>query len=171
MLRAARPGKTLWRAGLVGLVLAALLSLAMAGRAQNIVFDGWQRLFPRDLAQSDVRVIAIGDESLTEIGSWPWPRSVLALLTKRLSQASAIGYDVLFVEPDAVSPTRFARLYPNDDPAIRAWIDSLDAQDNTFAEAIAQAPVVLGRAGVSLGGADPADLTQWATVTGTPPPG
>ena len=34
---------------------------------------------------------------------------------------------------------------------------------------VPQTPVVLGRAGVDQGGTDPRQLTQWATITGTPP--
>lgn len=167
----ARPSRSLWLAALGGFVLAGLLSLALGDREQNAVFDGWQRLAPRAMAESNVRVVAIGEESLDVIGSWPWPRSVLATMTRRLTEggAAAIGFDILFVEPDAVSPTRFSRLYAPTDPAIQAWIEGLESQDGDFSDAISTAPVVLGRAGVQLGGADPATLTQWATITGTPP--
>jgi adenylate cyclase len=169
---AAPPSRTLWLAALAGFVGAALLSLALSPRAQNTVFDGWQWLAPRDLSASTVRVVAIGDESLDVIGSWPWPRRVFATLTRRIAEggASAIGFDVIFAEPDAVSPSRFSRLYPPDSPAVEAWLSQLGSMDDEFADAISAAPVVLGRAGVTLGGADPADLTQWATFTGTPPP-
>lgn len=164
--------RTIWLAALIGFLLAALLSLALAPRPQNAVFDGWQRLSPRDYSDSKVRVIAIGDESLDAIGSWPWPRRVFALLTQRLEQAgvNAIGFDIIFAEPDAVSPSRFARLYPPDDPAVGAWLERLGSMDDEFADAISSAPVVLGRAGVMLGGADPEELTQWASITGKPPP-
>ena len=171
-VRISNPPRSLWLAALVGFVLAALLSLALGAREQNIVFDGWQRMAPRDLSESQVRIVAIGDESLEVIGSWPWPRRVLATMTQRIAEggAAAIGFDILFVEPDAVSPTRFSRLYAPDDPAIRAWLDQLDSMDADFADAISTAPVVLGRAGVKLGGADPAGLTQWATISGSTPP-
>ena len=167
----ALPSRTLWLAALAGFAAAALLSLALGPRIQNAVFDGWQRLAPRDLSASDVRVVAIGDESLEVIGSWPWPRSVLATMTRRLAEggAAAIGFDILFVEPDAVNPSRFARLYAPDDPAIEAWLATLESLDGDFADAISSAPVVLGRAGVKLGGTDPSSLNQWATITGTPP--
>lgn len=169
--RSRAPSRTLWLAALAGFAAAALLSLALSPRVQNAVFDGWQWLFPRDLSASDVRVVAIGDESLDVVGSWPWPRRVFATLTQRLAEggASAIGYDIIFAEPDAVSPSRFSRLYPPDTPATEAWLSQLGSMDDEFADAISTAPVVLGRAGVTLGGANPADLTQWATVTGKPP--
>ena len=167
------PSRSLWIAALAGFAIAALLSLALNPRAHNAVFDGWQRIAPRNLSASNVRVIAIGDESLDVVGSWPWPRRIFAELTNRLAAggASAIGFDIIFAEPDAVSPSRFGRLYAPDDPAIAAWLGQLGSMDDEFAEAISAAPVVLGRAGVTLGGADPEELTQWATVTGTPPAG
>ncbi|MFN3819401.1 CHASE2 domain-containing protein [Blastomonas sp.] len=168
---AALPSRTLWLAALAGFAAAALLSLALSPRVQNAVFDGWQRIAPRDLSASDVRIVAIGDESLDVIGSWPWPRRVFATLTQRLTEggASAIGFDIIFAEPDAVSPSRFSRLYPPDSAAAEAWLGQLGSMDDEFAEAISTAPVVLGRAGVTLGGADPAELSQWATITGKPP--
>ena len=73
------------------------------------------------------------------------------------------------------NPTRSARrdsrrLYAPDRPRHRRRGSSgLESMDGDFADAISTAPVVLGRAGVQLGGADPATLTQWATITGTPP--
>ncbi len=166
-----RPSRSLWLAALAGFLLAALLSLALGTREQNAVFDRWQRLAPRELSASDVRVIAIGEESLNVIGSWPWPRSVLATMTRRLAEGgvAAIGFDILFVEPDAVNPSRFSRLYGSGDPAIQAWLDGLESLDSEFADAISTAPVVLGRAGVKQGGTNPGQLTQWATITGTLP--
>src|SRR6185436_2601457 len=48
-----------------------------------------------------IAVIGIDDQSLGNIGRWPWSRDVLAKMTDRLSGAKAkvIGYTVLFAEP------------------------------------------------------------------------
>src|SRR5262249_39968131 len=48
-----------------------------------------------------VAVIAIDDQSLGNIGRWPWSRDVLAKMTDKLTEAKAkvIGYTVLFAEP------------------------------------------------------------------------
>jgi CHASE2 domain-containing sensor protein len=48
-----------------------------------------------------IAVIGIDDQSLANIGRWPWSREVLANMTDRLSQAKAkvIAYAVLFSEP------------------------------------------------------------------------
>ncbi|HZM44626.1 MAG TPA: serine/threonine-protein kinase [Burkholderiales bacterium] len=48
-----------------------------------------------------ITVIAIDDQSLGNIGRWPWSREVLAKMTDKLTEAKAkvIGYTVLFAEP------------------------------------------------------------------------
>jgi serine/threonine-protein kinase len=48
-----------------------------------------------------IAVIAIDDQSLANLGRWPWSREVLAKMTDRLSAAKAkvIAYTVLFAEP------------------------------------------------------------------------
>jgi adenylate cyclase len=47
-------------------------------------------------------IVAIDEKSLSEIGRWPWPRTVMARLVDRLKAHSArvIGFDVIFSEPD-----------------------------------------------------------------------
>jgi eukaryotic-like serine/threonine-protein kinase len=48
-----------------------------------------------------ITVIGIDDQSLANIGRWPWSREVLAKMTARLTDAKAkvIGYTILFAEP------------------------------------------------------------------------
>ncbi|QPJ64300.1 MAG: adenylate/guanylate cyclase domain-containing protein [Candidatus Nitrohelix vancouverensis] len=48
----------------------------------------------------EVAVVAIDEKSVDALGQWPWPRSVLALLTEKLTQMGVItiGYDVVFAE-------------------------------------------------------------------------
>ena len=48
-----------------------------------------------------IAVIAIDDQSIANIGRWPWPRDVHAKMTDILSNAKAktIGYTAFFFEP------------------------------------------------------------------------
>src|SRR3990172_1717079 len=48
-----------------------------------------------------IAVIAIDEQSLANLGRWPWSRAVLAKMTDNLSAAKAkvIAYTVLFSEP------------------------------------------------------------------------
>lgn len=61
----------------------------------------WTRTVPDDIV-----IIAIDDESLEELGRWPWPRSTHARLINKLEKESpqAIGLDIIFSEPDANGP-------------------------------------------------------------------
>ena len=51
-------------------LIAVLLSLAVGQRMQRGVFDSWQRLAPRDLSATDVRVVMIDDASIEMVGPW-----------------------------------------------------------------------------------------------------
>ncbi len=46
-------------------------------------------------------IIAIDDKSIQALGRWPWPREVHGRLLDTLpTTVSAIGFDILFIEPD-----------------------------------------------------------------------
>ncbi len=55
---------------------------------------------PRPVS-GQVAIVAVDEKSLSEQGRWPWPRSRMATLVDKLSEAgvAAIGFDVLFPEP------------------------------------------------------------------------
>ncbi|MEM6824331.1 MAG: adenylate/guanylate cyclase domain-containing protein [Pseudomonadota bacterium] len=139
----------------IGLVLiAALTALRLSDPAPLSVvrlayFDWLQRMDPREPAALPVRVVDINEASLAQLGQWPWSRDRLADLTDRLAEAGAavIAFDMIFAEPDRLSPVRFT-----EDPALSKFLNSsitpgdllaLDT-DRSFAEAIRSAPVVLG---------------------------
>jgi adenylate cyclase len=103
----------------LGLALVVLLALVRLGdplpvaSIRDMGFDFYQRVHPRAGVDSPVRVVDIDDASLAKLGQWPWPRTMMATLTQRLSElgAASIGYDILFPEPDrlgAVNDDAFA---------------------------------------------------------------
>src|SRR5205814_1887950 len=51
--------------------------------------DLFQRMAPRPAPEAPVLVIDIDEESLRTLGQWPWPRTVLADLTDKLTDAGA----------------------------------------------------------------------------------
>ena len=57
-----------------------------------------------------VAVVAIDDDSISKLGQWPWPRSVMAGLISTLGdyQVAVIGMDILFPELDHVDRERQA---------------------------------------------------------------
>lgn len=110
-------------------------------------FDGYQRFWPRPHGDFPVRIVDIDERSLAVHGQWPWRRDTLADLTRALTElgAAAIAYDVIFAEPDRLSPHRYVPdLKLGDDAAMEGLAGRLPDTDKVFAEAIAEAPVVLG---------------------------
>lgn len=136
-------------AGLVAALIAAALLLPFGSTLRTPLFDMWQRLSPRDLSDTDVRVVLIDADSLKALGPWPWPRFYLAKLTREIADrgAIAIGYDAFFVEQDRTGPAQFLTLYPGLSRGAAAEVQALESPDSLFSQAIGEAPVVLARAG------------------------
>ncbi len=70
------------------------------------VFYDLQFHYSRRSPPEDVIIVAIDEQSLDELGYWPWARSVHADLVKTLTRANArvIGLDIVFAEPDTNAP-------------------------------------------------------------------
>jgi adenylate cyclase len=150
---------------IVGTVILASLVLRVwdpspVARMRALVFDTYQQLSPRVFDPSlPVRIVDIDEDSLKEIGQWPWPRTVLADLVDKLNAngAAAIGFDMVFPEPDRMSPANSLRFWPQSDSlaGLREEAEKLPSNDQVFAEAIAKAPVVLGFIASPQGGSIP----------------
>jgi adenylate cyclase len=137
------------------LVLAALLGLRIADpplleALRNRVFDAYQQAKPRAYTPLPVAIIDIDEASLAQIGQWPWSRTVMADLVRRLGEAgvAAVGFDVIFSEPDRMSPARYAKGTGSALPAALAeQLRALPDHDDFFADSLGTVPVVLGRSG------------------------
>jgi adenylate cyclase len=72
-----------------------------------IIYDQHFRIRGPRPANPQVVIVAIDEVSLRAIGRWPWSRTVLADLVRRLDEAgaAAIAFDVLMNEPER-SPER-----------------------------------------------------------------
>jgi adenylate cyclase len=138
-------------------------------------FDFYQVLKPRVATLKPVVIVDIDEDSLNAIGQWPWPRTVLADLITRLRQAgaAAIGFDVLFPEPDRMSPGAVAKSLTQIDEQTRKRLETLPTNDEVMANAMRGGKVVLGQSGVpfALPDSGPEDLprTGFASM-GNPAP-
>lgn len=66
---------------------------------ERIGYDAGVRLTERDTgAGEQVVIVAIDDDSIKQIGRWPWPRSVLARTLDKLSMAKVIGLQTFLTE-------------------------------------------------------------------------
>ena len=88
----------------LGLVVALVMLIASAGdliqSLERKAYDLGVKASSRT-ASDRIAVIAIDDQSIANIGRWPWSRDVHAKMTDILSGAKAktIGYTVFFFEP------------------------------------------------------------------------
>jgi adenylate cyclase len=114
-------------------------------------FDLFQVLRPREQTIRPVAIIDIDEASLKEIGQWPWPRTVVADLITRLKEQGAlvVGFDIVFAEPDRMSPAVAAESFRGLDDETRAKLGSLPSNDDVLADAIKHARVVVGQAGAA----------------------
>ena len=112
-------------------------------------FDFFQVLRPRPQTSFPVVIVDIDEASLKAIGQWPWPRTTVADLVTRITQlgAAAIGFDVIFSEPDRMSPAVAEHSFQGIDAETRAKLDALPSNDDVLADAIKHSRVVVGEAG------------------------
>lgn len=159
-------------------VIASLLALRgydppILNALRGAGFDTFQRLWPRDgSVPQPVRIIDIDEASLRELGQWPWPRTQLAALVDELTElgAAVIAFDIVFPEPDRLSPRRLlesasaakalSTAMPSFDTAV------LPDNDQIFAAAIAGRPVVTAFASSAGSAGEQAPLKAGFAQTG-----
>src|SRR5690606_17508726 len=73
-------------------------------RLHYATFDTYNKIKPRE-ASDRVAIIDLDEESIKELGQWPWPRTVMSQMVERLNAlgASVIAFDIVFAEPDRTS--------------------------------------------------------------------
>ena len=130
-------------------------------------FDQFQRLMPREYTPVPVRIVDIDEASLRELGQWPWPRDLVAEMLAKLGEygAAVVAFDVLFSEPDRLSPRTVLRNVPGTDPVAVA---ALPDNDEIFARQIASQPTVLGIAAVRDGAPVPPPKAGFAFMGESP---
>ncbi|GAA0274169.1 adenylate/guanylate cyclase domain-containing protein [Alteraurantiacibacter aestuarii] len=139
-------------AGFSALALVVLLQLADSAPLQRVrmqIFDAFQVLAPnQDSAPQGVAVVDIDEEAIAQLGQWPWPRTELAQLTRRLGEAGAavVAYDIVFSEADRTSPANIAARYEQlgRGTALSEALAGLPSNDALFAESFSTVPVVTG---------------------------
>jgi adenylate cyclase len=129
-------------------------------------FDFFQVLRPRPQTAFPVVIVDIDEASLKAIGQWPWPRTTVADLVTRITQlgAAAIGFDVVFSEPDRMSPAVAEHSFQGIDAETRAKLDALPSNDEVLADAIKHSRVVVGEAGSAA--REPRTAAEQALQTG-----
>ncbi|WP_439396116.1 CHASE2 domain-containing protein [Bradyrhizobium sp. PMVTL-01] len=146
--------------GLARLMCLALLVVFAAARLwdpppiQELrlrTFDMFQLIDPRHKTIRPVTIVDIDDKSLAKFGQWPWSRTRIADVITNLTNngAVAIGFDVVFSEPDRLNPDLVAGQMRYLDDATRTRLRELPSNDQILSEAIERSRVVLGETGQS----------------------
>ncbi|MCY7308443.1 MAG: CHASE2 domain-containing protein [Rhodoferax sp.] len=120
-----------------------------AASVRQLLFDAYQRAFPRVRQEQKVAIVGIDEKSLKAVGQWPWPRNKLAELIDAITVfgPKAIGLDIFMPEADQTSPERVATNLGSAAPELGAALRMLPGHDARLARALAQSPSVLGAAG------------------------
>jgi len=141
------------------LVFAVLLGLCHSSGLWRL---SYLTRFDQTLADTRLRVLAPGgsdpriviididERSLAEVGRWPWGRDRMAALTHELfgrQGAAAVGFDLVFAEPDNSSGLPMLERLAQTDPVLAARMpmlrQSLD-HDAALARALQSHNAVLG---------------------------
>jgi len=152
-----------------GLILLAVLlvpvvweNMPVVGAMRLAWLDGYQKLSPRYRRSAPAIIVAVDERSLDRFGQWPWPRSLVARLIDGITASgpAAIGVDILFPEPDRLSPEWLAPSVASADPRLAERLAKLPRHDAILSASIRAAPAVLGIAGLETG-----SISETAPVT------
>ncbi len=110
-------------------------------RISNIVFESYIKFKPRP-ALDVMRFVDIDDYSLSQVGQWPWSRSVMAEIIKNIaaSGAKVIIFDGVLAEPDRTSPENILPLLEEGDP-VREALRGRESHDSILANAIQKSDI------------------------------
>lgn len=173
-----------WAVPLAVLTLAVLIMAAdpggLSSHLRGLQYDAYQSWQPRPYEETSaksgyvVRVLEVDRASLARFGPWPWPRAVLAKLTRELRAAGAsiVVFDFPLDTADPDTPDHLASLLPmsSDGNSARAALHALPSPDALLAESFKDVRAVTGFAlgtpgrapeakhGLAVSGAAPSDL-------------
>ena len=136
---------------LVGIAALRIADFAPIEELRVRTFDFYQRFDPRVKTARPVTIVDIDEQSLKKLGQWPWPRTYIADMVINLANlgAVAIGFDVVFSEPDRLNPDVAASTMRYLDESTRAKLRELPSNDQILADAIRRARVILGETGLA----------------------
>lgn len=134
-----------------------LLVTLLAVRLQDVpplesgrlaLLDLYQRAEPRAPKTNAIAIVDIDEASLAARGQWPWPRTQIADMIERLMAAGAVvvAFDMVFSEPDRLSPALFAESASTLPDALRRALRQQPGNDAVLAESLARHAVILGMA-------------------------
>lgn len=155
------PGQRIIRLALSALILAALLIDASGyykypflDQLENWTYDVRLNATRPDTKDDRIVIVDIDENSLEEVGRWPWGRDKLATIVDNLFdryQASVVGFDIVFAEKDQSSGLRIFENLAKDELRDNAeYLKTLQKirptleHDRIFAKSLENRNVILG---------------------------
>jgi adenylate cyclase len=133
---------------------SSILPINVFQRLDDIIYDARLRATMPKTVDERVAIIDIDEQSLAEIGRWPWGRNKMATLVNELfdrQQIAILGFDVVFAEADDSSGLKRLRQLAGDElrdqPGFADRLNQIQGSldyDAAFAKSIANRPVVMG---------------------------
>ncbi|MDW4496599.1 adenylate/guanylate cyclase domain-containing protein [Sulfitobacter sp. D35] len=153
----------------IGLVFGLIIRIGdplPLSALRNFAFDLFHQSKPRDFATLPVAIIDLDDRSIEEIGQWPWPRTRFAEIVEKATAAGAvaIAFDVIFSEPDRLSPPQVAADNPELPPAVSATLRQMPDNDEILAAAFRKSRVIVGQTSVRTAAGNLAEKRQMEAV-------
>ena len=136
------------------LPLAILIGMIPLANPLNIfddlrlfAFDTLQQISPREPIEDDpILIIDIDDESLSNLGQWPWPRNLLSKLVENTELALTTSFDIVFGERDRTGSDVLTEQYSTSSNLVKE-LKKIKPNDEVFAESMeSHTTVVLGSA-------------------------
>ncbi|MDB5786121.1 CHASE2 domain-containing protein [Caballeronia mineralivorans] len=130
---------------LIGAVgVAAVLYGVVSPSTERASFLIYDQLLSHSASRpsSGIVIVAVDDESIAELGRWPWPRATHAALLDQLAKAkpASVAYDVLFTEPSP-GDAAFAQAMKHVPTYLPLLVDRLPVNQNEPA-AVEPVPVL-----------------------------
>jgi adenylate cyclase len=112
------------------LAVLAVQRPALLARIDDSVYDVVLRSVPARPPANRVVIVDVDEQSLSEVGQWPWPRDLVGRLISRLRDlgAATVALDIIFAEADRYGRTA----------------DNGQSPDDLFASMLRDGGVVLG---------------------------
>jgi adenylate cyclase len=108
-------------------------------------FDFLEQIAPRKYQPLPVAIVTIDDKSLAQYGQWPWSRARVAQLVDKIASGkpSVLGVDIIFAEPDRLSPGRLVESDPEIPANVAGELARLPSHESALASALREVPTVL----------------------------
>ena len=139
---------------LIAAHVAGLIHIAPMQRAEAWLYDVWLKRTAPAGVDDRVAILDIDEASLKSVGRWPWSRDTMTTLVEQLFDrygVAAVGFDVVFAEPDTSSGLDTLKQLAQRELAgsrdFRTALEQLAPRldyDARFARVLAERPLSLG---------------------------